>query len=464
MKLTFTKNIIVGRHGMILFALLLCSSMLLIAVNWYSFHINGGIRSYLHGESQYSKGEKDAGQSLILYLYTQDKKDYQDFLRHLEIPLSDRKARLAMNANADEKTIAEYFVAGHNHPDDVSNLVWLYEKRNIPFMQKAVQIWQTADSLVLVKRKLGDEARQKITSGKFSEQDRLQLSNSISANNESLSAIERDFLSVLNEIARKINFYLVFFNIALILSLFICIQVLVSTALIKLKLKNSKLRQLNEELDTLIYSVSHDLRSPMASVQGLIHLSKKENTNGRINDYLSKMSMTLEKQNRFIQKIIQTKKNQISSVRQEATNFPELVEQSIQQLMYMQEASGISFSKDIDVEMIKTDELLLEAVINNLIGNSIQYHDRSKPTKFIAIKARNKDKRLVIEISDNGIGIDAHDQQFVFNKFYSSKGARKTSGLGLSIVKDNVEKLQGTIELISQKGIGTSFTISIPVG
>jgi signal transduction histidine kinase len=284
------------------------------------------------------------------------------------------------------------------------------------------------------------------------------------ANNESLSVLERNFLTTLNEIARKINTYITYFNIILVVSLFVGIQFLVSTALVKLKLRNTRLRQLNEELDTLIYSVSHDLKSPMASVQGLIHLSLKESNISQINDYLSKMSLTLEKQNRFIQKIIQTKKNQISNVRQEATNFPELVEQSIQQLMYMKEASGISFSKDIDVDVIKTDELLLEAVINNLIGNSIQYHDKSKPTRFIAIKARNHAKRLTIEISDNGIGIDAHDQQFIFNKFYSSKGARKTSGLGLSIVKENVEKLQGTIELSSQKGVGTSFKISIPVG
>lgn len=464
MNLSFTKNIIVGRQGMILFALLFASSVLLIFVNWYSMRINSGIRAYLHGESHYSKGEKDAGQSLILYLYTQEEKDYRDFIKKLQIPTGDREARIAMEANEDSKIIESHFVAGNNHPDDVPNLVWLYEKRHLPFMERAVRIWQRADSLVMVKKKLGQDVHDKIILGKFSEEDRVGLSKSILANNEELSVLERDFLTTLNEIAREINTYIAYFNVILVVSLFVCIQFLVSTALIKLKLKNTRLRQLNEELDTLIYSVSHDLKSPMASVQGLIHLSLKENNNSQINDYLSKMSMTLEKQNRFIQKIIQTKKNQINNVRHEATNFPELVEQSIQQLMYMKEASGISFSKDIDVEVIKTDELLLEAVINNLIGNSIQYHDQSKSTKFISIKARNHAKRLVIEISDNGIGIDAHDQQFIFNKFYSSKGTRKTSGLGLSIVKENVEKLQGTIELTSQKGIGTSFTVTIPVG
>ena len=121
-------------------------------------------------------------------------------------------------------------------------------------------------------------------------------------------------------------------------------------------------------------------------------------------------------------------------------------------------------------EKIRGDKFLLNLAISNLVGNSIKYGiDEGK----VIVTLKNKNGSQVLEICDDGIGIPKEDLEKIFNDFYRSSNAKKIStdgsGLGLSVVKQVVERHGGTIKVNSPSGIGsmsnpgTCFIIQLPV-
>jgi len=102
-------------------------------------------------------------------------------------------------------------------------------------------------------------------------------------------------------------------------------------------------------------------------------------------------------------------------------------------------------------------------ILNNLISNAIKYADYSKSNSYILIKAWSEAKQLIIAIEDNGIGIEAALQPKIFDMFYRATTLSSGSGLGLYIVKESLEKMQGSIAFQSEFTKGSTFQISLPI-
>ncbi|HEX5167656.1 MAG TPA: HAMP domain-containing sensor histidine kinase [Cyclobacteriaceae bacterium] len=453
-----------GRQVIYFFAITSFSAVLMVTVNLYTIKINSCIRAYINGESMYAKGEKDAAQSLILYLHSRNEEDYEHFVKALATPINDGHARINMNRGARRELVKDNFILGKNHPDDVDNLIWLYENfKNLPFMKKCINIWSEGDSLIEIKNNLGVEAHSKISNNSFNHNDEIDLMQRILSNNNELSQLESLFSYTLGETARALNVYLIIFNIVIILLLFILVYSYAASILIKLRSRNYELKLLNVRMDSMIYSVSHDLKSPIASVQGLINLCQIEGDSRRVNDYLTKMSAALEKLNSFIQQLIESKKNESPESQSTAINLSNLVDQSFQQHRYMKEAAGIVFSKEIQVESFNSDEYLLKTILDNLISNSIKYHDKTKQVREVKVHAKKVGNDLILDISDNGQGIEAAKQGLIFEKYFTTDKRQVSSGLGLSIVKESVSKLGGVIQVHSVEGTGTRFIVTLPL-
>ena len=109
-----------------------------------------------------------------------------------------------------------------------------------------------------------------------------------------------------------------------------------------------------------------------------------------------------------------------------------------------------------------SDEKRLIVILNNLIGNAIKYRDDKKKKLFIEVSAQNKESGYEISITDNGLGIKQEFLSKIFDMFYRASESSTGSGLGLYIVKETVEKLKGKIEVQSEFGVGTSFTLLLP--
>ena len=109
-----------------------------------------------------------------------------------------------------------------------------------------------------------------------------------------------------------------------------------------------------------------------------------------------------------------------------------------------------------------SDKSRIGIILNNLISNSIRYQNPQAADPFVEVNVDVSESAAEIRIRDNGIGIDRENQAKVFNMFYRVSSQSIGSGLGLYIVKETVEKLHGAIELRSEPGKGSEFSIQLP--
>jgi PAS domain S-box-containing protein len=226
---------------------------------------------------------------------------------------------------------------------------------------------------------------------------------------------------------------------------------------------NQQLQKINHELDQFVYRASHDLRAPLVSIMGLINLSYLEKDQEQKSLYLALMEKSIRKLDTFIQDIIYYSKNSRTELILTEIDFNLLISNTIDDLKYMEEAKSIDFRMDIGpVCRFYTDESRLNVVLHNIIANAIRYHDPAKQQYVHIGVTETAGGQVRIEIADNGQGIAREHQARVFDMFYRATEKNVGSGLGLYIVKENLKKLQGTINLESEPGMGTTFTIELP--
>ncbi|WP_230407933.1 sensor histidine kinase [Flavobacterium hydrocarbonoxydans] len=226
--------------------------------------------------------------------------------------------------------------------------------------------------------------------------------------------------------------------------------------------KNENLIQVNHELDRFVYSASHDLRSPITSLKGLIELTQIEDDTDQIREYLCLMHQSLTRQDQFISDIIDYSKNKRKQKIVEQVSLHDVVNEAIEQMMHIENANKINFKKEILVDEIMSDGLRLKIIVNNLLSNAIKYADTNKSEMFISIKTYFADGFHKIEIDDNGIGIKEEIKDRIFEMYFGTD-KNKGSGLGLYIIKEAIENIKGNIMVASEENVGTKFTVTIPL-
>jgi signal transduction histidine kinase len=227
--------------------------------------------------------------------------------------------------------------------------------------------------------------------------------------------------------------------------------------------KESDLKKINEELDRFVYSASHDLRSPLSSVKGLANLMRYETKNANLLDYIDKIDHRVRDLEIFIEEIIEFSRNARSHIAFEKINLDELLDELFEKLKYMDGADEMDFRKKIIFNEITSDRSRLSIIILNLIANCIKYSDKSKNLKWVEVISQQQNGAVVIEVKDNGLGVNKKHHKDIFNMFYRAHNNSQGSGLGLYIVKETVKKLSGDISINSEPGIGTSITIKLPM-
>ncbi len=417
------------------------------------------VRAYINGESNYSKGEKDATQSLISYLQTYEPEYWNDFISNISIPQGDSLAREVLLDKGDKATIRMGFIQGNNHPDDVEDMIWLFQTfKNMPLMSKPIAIWEKGDSLIWQKYILASRIKAAIGNGTINESQDFFL-EALLQNRLELTKKEIEFSESLGEVARKIRDYLFYTNAFIILLILSSVSFYAYKMFKQLRVQNRELAHANEELDRMAYGVSHDLRAPINSMLGLVNLAKGEGDLNKVETYLDMMKRALVTQERFIKEMIAITRENKKVVKLDVVDLDNLIDQVIEMHKHMTGAEGIEFSKVVGVHKVFTDAHRLEIILNNLVSNAIKYHDQSKVSKFIKIHTRTENEKVLIDVEDNGVGIDGKDKVKIFEMYYMSKDREKGSGLGLFIVKEAIAKLGGEIKVESSKGQGSTFTI-----
>jgi PAS domain S-box-containing protein len=227
--------------------------------------------------------------------------------------------------------------------------------------------------------------------------------------------------------------------------------------------QNELLAKANEELDRFVYSASHDLRAPLSSLLGLITIAERTESNDEIMKCLTMMRDRINTMDGFIREITDYSRNSRLEISLEAVPIHAFVKGIIENLKYIEGADKIEIKNEIPIDLlVTTDMARLRVVISNLLANAFRYHDLTKSNPFIKIKTTNTQGMFRLSIQDNGQGISADHQTKIFNMFYRASEISDGSGLGLYIVRETLEKLSGAIEVQSDLGKGSTFTVTLP--
>jgi signal transduction histidine kinase len=233
-----------------------------------------------------------------------------------------------------------------------------------------------------------------------------------------------------------------------------------------LRQQNEELTKINKELDSFVYSISHNLRSPLSTVLGLVNIAKLEPEVNpeKVNQYFNMIEASILKLDRTLREILDYSQNARTDLEIVEVNLDNLIEESFEQLKYLPGYADVA--KTVDIQRsdkpFYSDPHRLSIVFNNLIANCICYRDGSKSNPSIKIVAKIDNDVATFTIQDNGIGIGQEYLPLVFDMFFRATERSEGAGLGLYIVKEMIGKLKGTISVNSTALEGTLVTFSIP--
>jgi len=235
---------------------------------------------------------------------------------------------------------------------------------------------------------------------------------------------------------------------------------------IELTLLNQRLEEINAQKNDFLGIASHDLRDPIASIYSIARVIKEENiklSERDIVEYSEGIMNLSDKLLALLKNLLNVNRIESGSYNYnfEDVNLNDVIEEMLRQYIDSANEKNISINfESIGSAMIKVDKYSIEQILSNLISNSIKF---TYPGKKVFIRTYQKDNKIVLEVEDEGQGIKESELGKIFEKFarISSKptGGELSTGLGLSIVKKITEIMKGTVNVTSEVGKGTKFTL-----
>jgi signal transduction histidine kinase len=240
----------------------------------------------------------------------------------------------------------------------------------------------------------------------------------------------------------------------------------------KVKLRTESLHTTNEalidsrtELDNFIYKISHDIQGPLATLKGVcdIGLIDVKDQTGR--EYLTRLSTTAEELNNVILRLQRVNQIISTTVDSKVIDFDSIINIAVLKAKELStEYDTVITQVNVQCELnFETDIDLIAIIFNNLITNAFQFYDNRKNESIIGVTVKAESEHLIIEIRDNGIGIEVDDTKDLFRMFSRFSGRNRTGGIGLFLVKTAVDKLSGKISVHKNNPEeDTVFVVQLP--
>jgi signal transduction histidine kinase len=224
--------------------------------------------------------------------------------------------------------------------------------------------------------------------------------------------------------------------------------------------ERQKLDKANKELDRFMYSASHDLRAPIASILGLTYLGKLEFQEEKARTFMQMVEDRIRKLDAVITDILNLSKTKKFEVKIEPVSLRELLDDVVNDIKFNKNASAITLDYIEDpAHVFRSDYGQMKIVMCNLMGNAVKYHNPDQPNPFIKVSFRRHPDYVEISVEDNGPGIPESNLPHIFEMFYRASVNTEGTGLGLYIVNEALNKIKGSIEVESVVGKGSVFTI-----
>ncbi|MEO5976044.1 MAG: ATP-binding protein [Chryseolinea sp.] len=229
--------------------------------------------------------------------------------------------------------------------------------------------------------------------------------------------------------------------------------------------QNKELVKINKELDSFVYSISHNLRSPLSSVLGIVNIAKLDPGKSPevVDQYFEMIEGSVKKLDKTLQEILDYSLNIRTDLEVQEIDLNKIVHASLSKLSYIKGSTEIRKYVNIHQAVpFHSDMHRIAIIFDNLISNSLRYSDNSKEQQVLNISADINPAYATVTVRDNGIGIPEQHLSNVFNMFFKATDRSEGAGLGLYIAREMVEKLKGTISIQSVKYEETVVSFTVP--
>jgi hypothetical protein len=233
-----------------------------------------------------------------------------------------------------------------------------------------------------------------------------------------------------------------------------------------LERKNVELKKINLDLDNFIYTASHDLRSPIINIEGMMSLLKEELKeinclNEETEDLLLRVIASIDRFKQTINdltEISRVQKDISENPSDEILNIKDIYEDIMADLNYMHHSKPCSVQTDFQVYQLKFSRKHLRSILYNLLSNAIKFQAPERPC-IISLQTRLEGSYFILKVKDNGLGMNERQRLQLFTMLKRFHNHVEGTGIGLYIVKRIVDSAGGKIEVESEEGSGTEYKI-----
>lgn len=232
----------------------------------------------------------------------------------------------------------------------------------------------------------------------------------------------------------------------------------------KVRDRTRKLEESNKALEAFCYSVAHDLRAPLRSIQGYVTLLNEDyaqNLDDQARIYSSRACSAASRMDRMILDLLAYGRVSHAEAKMERVDLREEIAHVLAEFEVEIAAKKAAVTVNAQAITLTTSRVLLGQILSNLLSNALKFVRDQAPPR-VAIEARAEGGKVVLSVRDQGIGMDLTYREKIFNLFekLETKDFPGT-GIGLAIVQKAAERIGGTIALESTLGTGSCFTVTI---
>jgi PAS domain S-box-containing protein len=233
--------------------------------------------------------------------------------------------------------------------------------------------------------------------------------------------------------------------------------------------KNQELEKTNLDLENFIYTASHDLRSPITNIEGLMGILKKRIMesnclNQQTEEVLERVTFSVNRLKRTIVDLTEISKlqyEQKETLSEDILDVKQVYEDIIADVNYSTQSKACFIQTDFEVYQLKFSKKNFQSILYNLLSNAIKYQSPERKC-IIQVHTRLEEPYVVLRVKDNGLGISERHQKQLFTMFKRFHDHVEGTGIGLYMVKRIIENAGGKITLQSEEGSGTEFKVYFP--
>ena len=216
-------------------------------------------------------------------------------------------------------------------------------------------------------------------------------------------------------------------------------------------------------VEFFIHSCSHDLRSPLASIKGLVQIAEGCHNQEETRNCLGMITDCADRMNQLIKTFEEYMETNQHVVAYEEANCRQLTSNIISLFKKEIEENNLLVENEVEVgDKWSADIFTFKLLLKHLISNAITFYDVQKKHRSIKVSVRSKKGNTFLEVNDNGIGISERVQQKIFDPFYRASTQATGFGMGLFLVNNLVHKTGARLGLESIVHSGSRFLVVLP--